>query len=152
MQLLKTSSGGNLPSFEVLSAGAPVSLHQYSAEDRSRPIQMASSVLGRPLNPVEVVSDRIMAAKLSVLLKNTSHPMQHTLTALITSPLVTGRCTLEDETSEPFLLSCCQTLQTGDHMDRLGTEIKVQHCCYASKRWENISYIHKYKLHFFYHI
>lgn len=94
---------------------------------------MSSSVLGRPLDPVEVVSDRIMAAKLSVLLKNTSHPVQHTLTALIISPSVTGHCILEDETSEPFPLSCCQTLQTGDHMHMLGTEIKVQHCCYASK-------------------
>lgn len=93
---------------------------------------MSSSVLGRPLDPVEVVSDRIMAAKLSVLLKNTSHPVQHTLTALIISPSVTGHRILEDET-EPFPLSCCQTLQTGDHMHTLGTEIKVQHCCYASK-------------------
>lgn len=73
---------------------------------------MSSSVLGRPLDPVEVVSDRIMAAKLSVLLKNTSHPVQHTLTALIISPSVTGHCILEDETSEPFPLSCCQTQET----------------------------------------
>ncbi|KAL3984477.1 hypothetical protein ACER0C_016102 [Sarotherodon galilaeus] len=48
-------------------------------------IQRASSVLGCPLDPVEVVSDRRMVAKLSSLLDNISHPMQETLTALSSS-------------------------------------------------------------------
>ncbi|KAL3987642.1 hypothetical protein ACER0C_014757 [Sarotherodon galilaeus] len=59
-----------------------------SAGDRkrlTRLIRRASSVLGCPLDPVEVVSDRRMVAKLSSLLDNISHPMQETLTALSSS-------------------------------------------------------------------
>ncbi|CAI5670812.1 unnamed protein product [Oreochromis niloticus] len=59
-----------------------------SAGDRkrlNRLIQRASSVLGCPLDPVEVVSDRRMAAKLSSLLDNISHPMHETVTALSSS-------------------------------------------------------------------
>ena len=59
-----------------------------SAGDRkrlNRLIRRASSVLGRPLDPVEVVSDRRMVAKLSSLLDNISHPMHETVTALSSS-------------------------------------------------------------------
>lgn len=59
-----------------------------SAGDRkrlNRLIRRASSVLGCPLDPVEVVSDRRMSTKLSFLLDNISHPMQETLTALSSS-------------------------------------------------------------------
>ncbi|KAL3993517.1 platelet-activating factor acetylhydrolase IB subunit alpha [Sarotherodon galilaeus] len=59
-----------------------------SAGDRkrlNRMIRRASSVLGCPLDPVEVVSDRRIVAKLSSLLDNISHPMQETLTALSSS-------------------------------------------------------------------
>ncbi|KAI3360040.1 hypothetical protein L3Q82_014368, partial [Scortum barcoo] len=42
----------------------------------------ASSVLGCPLDSVEVVGNGRMMAKLSSLLNNTSHPLQDTLTAL----------------------------------------------------------------------
>ncbi|KAL3967363.1 NLR family CARD domain-containing protein 3 [Sarotherodon galilaeus] len=48
----------------------------------NRLIRWASSILGCPLDPVEVVSGRRMVAKLSSLLDNISHPMQETLTAL----------------------------------------------------------------------
>ncbi|XP_076744780.1 uncharacterized protein LOC143420432 isoform X3 [Maylandia zebra] len=59
-----------------------------SAGDRkrlNRLIRRASSVLGCPLDPVEVVSDRRTAAKLSSLMDNISHPMQQTVTALSSS-------------------------------------------------------------------
>ncbi|CAI5677697.1 unnamed protein product [Oreochromis niloticus] len=59
-----------------------------SAGDRkrlNRLIRRASSVLGCPLDPVEVVSDRRMVAKLSSLLDNISHPMHETVTALSSS-------------------------------------------------------------------
>ncbi|KAL3987990.1 autism susceptibility protein [Sarotherodon galilaeus] len=59
-----------------------------SAGDRkrlNRLIRRASSVLGCPLDPVEVVSDRRMVAKLSSLLDNISHPMHETLTTLSSS-------------------------------------------------------------------
>ncbi|KAI3366238.1 hypothetical protein L3Q82_010054 [Scortum barcoo] len=47
-----------------------------------RLLRRASSVLGYPLDSVEVVGNRRMMAKLSSLLNNTSHPLQDTLTAL----------------------------------------------------------------------
>nr|XP_054594642.1 RNA-directed DNA polymerase from mobile element jockey isoform X1 [Nothobranchius furzeri] len=59
-----------------------------SAGDRkrlNRLIRRASSVLGCPLDPVEVVSDRRMTAKLSSMLNNISHPIQVTLTAMNSS-------------------------------------------------------------------
>ncbi|CAI5660128.1 unnamed protein product [Oreochromis niloticus] len=59
-----------------------------SAGDRkrlNRLIRRASSVLGCPLDPVEVVSDRRMVAKLSSLLDSISHPMHETVTALSSS-------------------------------------------------------------------
>ncbi|XP_024660821.2 uncharacterized protein LOC111500370 isoform X2 [Maylandia zebra] len=59
-----------------------------SAGDRkrlNRVIRRASSVLGCPLDPVEVMSDRRTAAKLSSLMDNISHPMQQTVTALSSS-------------------------------------------------------------------
>ncbi|KAI3375476.1 hypothetical protein L3Q82_003810 [Scortum barcoo] len=47
-----------------------------------RLVRRASSVLGCPLDSVEVVGNGRMMAKLSSLLNNTSHPLQDTLTAL----------------------------------------------------------------------
>ncbi|TWW54442.1 Serine protease hepsin [Takifugu flavidus] len=47
-----------------------------------RLVRRASSVLGCPLDSVEVVGNGRMMAKLSSMLNNTSHPLQDTLTAL----------------------------------------------------------------------
>ena len=48
-------------------------------------IRKASSVLGRPLDPAEVVGERRMMAKLSSMMENDSHPLQDSLTALESS-------------------------------------------------------------------
>ncbi len=48
-------------------------------------IKKASSVLGCPLDLVEVVGERRMMTKLSSLMNNDSHPMKDTLTALESS-------------------------------------------------------------------
>ena len=48
-------------------------------------IRKSSSVLGCPLDPVEVVGDRRMRTKLTNMLKNLSHPMHRSLTALSSS-------------------------------------------------------------------
>ncbi|KAI4887201.1 hypothetical protein NFI96_031265, partial [Prochilodus magdalenae] len=45
-------------------------------------LKRAGSVLGSPLNPVQVVGDRRMLAKLASMLENDSHPMHETLAAL----------------------------------------------------------------------
>ncbi|TWW74576.1 hypothetical protein D4764_14G0005790 [Takifugu flavidus] len=47
-----------------------------------RLLRRASSVLGCPLDSVEVVGNGRLMAKLSSMLNNTSHPLQDTLTAL----------------------------------------------------------------------
>ncbi|TWW74578.1 hypothetical protein D4764_14G0005810 [Takifugu flavidus] len=47
-----------------------------------RLVRRASSVLGCPLDSVEVVGNGRLMAKLSSMLNNTSHPLQDTLTAL----------------------------------------------------------------------
>ncbi|KAI3351524.1 hypothetical protein L3Q82_020366, partial [Scortum barcoo] len=63
-----------------------------------RLVRRASSVLGCPLDSVEVVGNRRMMAKLSSLLNNTSHPLQDTLTALGSSfseRLLHPRCVKE---------------------------------------------------------
>ena len=51
----------------------------------NRLVRKASYVLGSPLDTVEVVGDRRMAAKLSSLLDNMSHPLQDTLSSLCSS-------------------------------------------------------------------
>lgn len=59
-----------------------------STADRKRLdklIKKAGSVLGCHLDPVEVVGERRMMAKLSSMLENNSHPLQDTLTALESS-------------------------------------------------------------------
>ncbi|KAI3374149.1 hypothetical protein L3Q82_006005 [Scortum barcoo] len=63
-----------------------------------RLVRRASSVLGCPLDSVEVVGNGRMMAKLSSLLNNTSHPLQDTLTALGSSfseRLLHPRCVKE---------------------------------------------------------
>ncbi|KAI3376439.1 hypothetical protein L3Q82_016907 [Scortum barcoo] len=76
-----------------------------------RLVRRASSVLGCPLDSVEVVGNGRMMAKLSSLLNNMSHPLQDTLTALSSSfseRLLHPRCVKEsgmdseeDEVSRP---------------------------------------------------
>ena len=72
-----------------------------STADRKRLnklIRRASSVLGCPLDTVEVVGDRRMVAKLSSLMDNSSHPMWDTLAALNSSfshRLIHPRCVRE---------------------------------------------------------
>ncbi|TWW56196.1 hypothetical protein D4764_08G0001830, partial [Takifugu flavidus] len=61
-------------------------------------VRRASSVLGCPLDSVEVVGNGRMMAKLSSMLNNTSHPLQDTLTALGSSfseRLLHPRCVKE---------------------------------------------------------
>ncbi|KAI4872033.1 hypothetical protein NFI96_006516 [Prochilodus magdalenae] len=56
-----------------------------STADRKRLDQLlkrAGSVLGSPLDPVQVVGDRRTLAKLASMLENDSHPMHETLAAL----------------------------------------------------------------------
>ncbi|XP_078255787.1 uncharacterized protein LOC144593702 isoform X2 [Rhinoraja longicauda] len=48
-------------------------------------VRKASSVLGCPLDSVQVVGERRMMAKLTSLLDNDTHPMQDTVTALSSS-------------------------------------------------------------------
>ncbi|KAI3376291.1 hypothetical protein L3Q82_016422 [Scortum barcoo] len=63
-----------------------------------RLVRRASSVLGCPLDSVEVVGNGRMMAKLSSLLTNTSHPLQDSLTALGSSfseRLLHPRCVKE---------------------------------------------------------
>ena len=48
-------------------------------------VRKASSVLGCPLDSVQVVGERRMMAKLTSLLDNDSYPMQDTVTALSSS-------------------------------------------------------------------
>ncbi|KAI3354749.1 hypothetical protein L3Q82_004522 [Scortum barcoo] len=65
-----------------------------------RLVRRASSVLGCPLDSVEVVGNGRMMAKLSSLLNNTSHPLQDTLTALGSSfseRLLHPRCVKESQ-------------------------------------------------------
>jgi len=85
-----------------------------AAADRKRlnkPIQKASSVLGCPLDAVEVVGDGRMMAKL--LMNHASHPMQDTLAALHISfghRLIPPRCLKErDRKSFLQLLPGCTT-------------------------------------------
>ncbi|TWW81606.1 hypothetical protein D4764_01G0014210 [Takifugu flavidus] len=68
-----------------------------------RLVRRASSVLGCPLDSVEVVGNGRMMAKLSSMLNNTSHPRQDTLTALGSSfseRLLHPRCVKERERGE----------------------------------------------------
>ncbi|KAI3377254.1 hypothetical protein L3Q82_009158 [Scortum barcoo] len=68
-----------------------------------RLVRRASSVLGCPLDSVEVVGNGRMMAKLSSLLNNTSHPLQDTLTALGSSfseRLLHPRCVKESAKHE----------------------------------------------------
>ncbi|XP_041860220.1 uncharacterized protein LOC121651828 [Melanotaenia boesemani] len=63
-----------------------------------RLVRRASSVLGCPLDSVEVVGNERMTAKLSSMLNSPSHPLQHTLTALSSSfseRLLHPRCVKE---------------------------------------------------------
>ncbi|TWW71677.1 hypothetical protein D4764_16G0001740 [Takifugu flavidus] len=63
-----------------------------------RLVRRAGSVLGCPLDSVEVVGNGRMMAKLSSMLNNTSHPLQDTLTALGSSfseRLLHPRCVKE---------------------------------------------------------
>ncbi|KAI3356200.1 hypothetical protein L3Q82_017184, partial [Scortum barcoo] len=69
-----------------------------------RLVRRASSVLGCPLDSVEVVGNGRMMAKLSSLLNNTSHPLQDTLTALGSSfseRLLHPRCVKERALNTP---------------------------------------------------
>ncbi|TWW62388.1 hypothetical protein D4764_04G0010350 [Takifugu flavidus] len=74
-----------------------------SITDRNRKrmdrlVRRASSVLGCPLDSVQVVGNGRMMAKLSSMLNNTSHPLQDTLTALGSSfseRLLHPRCVKE---------------------------------------------------------
>ena len=61
-------------------------------------IKKASSVLGCPLDTVEVVGDRRIVAKLSSTMDNSSHPMQDALSELNSSfsdRLLHPRCVTE---------------------------------------------------------
>ena len=61
-------------------------------------IRKASSVLGCPLDPVEVVGERRVRAKLSSLMDSVSHPLKDTLTGLESSfsdRLLHPRCVKE---------------------------------------------------------
>ncbi|KAI3376480.1 hypothetical protein L3Q82_016937 [Scortum barcoo] len=80
-------------------------LRRLSITDRDRRrmdrlVRRASSVLGCPLDSVEVVGNGRMMAKLSSLLNNTSHPLQDSLTALGSSfseRLLHPRCVKESD-------------------------------------------------------
>ncbi|KAI3375022.1 hypothetical protein L3Q82_021068 [Scortum barcoo] len=72
-----------------------------------RLVRRASSVLGCPLDSVEVVGNGRMMAKLSSLLNNTSHPLQDTLTALGSSFSMMGNGWLDSENKyeQTFLIA-----------------------------------------------
>ncbi|TWW53320.1 hypothetical protein D4764_0013870 [Takifugu flavidus] len=72
-----------------------------------RLVRRASSVLGCPLDSVEVVGNGRMMAKLSSMLNNMSHPLQDTLTALGSSfseRLLHPRC-VKERYRRSFLLA-----------------------------------------------
>ncbi|KAI4876473.1 hypothetical protein NFI96_017395, partial [Prochilodus magdalenae] len=82
--------GGNI---HLLWSG----LHRFTADWKrlNRVIKKSSSVLGCPLDPVEVVGDRRMRTKFKHMLKNLSHPMYHSLEAMgssLSARLLHPRC------------------------------------------------------------
>ncbi|TWW72645.1 hypothetical protein D4764_15G0000390 [Takifugu flavidus] len=75
-----------------------ISITDRDRKRMDRLVRRASSVLGCPLDSVEVVGNGRMMAKLSSMLNNTSHPLQDTLTALGSSfseRLLHPRCVKE---------------------------------------------------------
>ena len=74
------SVGASAIFFGVVCWGSSISTADRKRLDRL--IRRASSVLGYPLDPVEVVGQRRMMVKLSSLMDNQSHPLQDTITAL----------------------------------------------------------------------
>ena len=87
------------PSSMGWSSGAAASRQLTGGDWRlDKLVRKASSVLGCPLDTVEVVGDRRMMAKLSSLMSHASHPMQDTLAALHSSfshRLIHPRCLRE---------------------------------------------------------
>jgi len=69
--------------YEVVCSGGAASRWLTGRLDKL--IKKASSVLGCPLDSVEVVGERRMMAKLSSMMENDSHPMQETVKALESS-------------------------------------------------------------------
>ncbi|KAI3365844.1 hypothetical protein L3Q82_000830 [Scortum barcoo] len=91
-----------------------------------RLVRRASSVLGCPLDSVEVVGNGRMMAKLSSLLNNTSHPLQDSLTALGSSfseRLLHPRCVKERCSSEARQAArraaCEEFIQTRERDSRI---------------------------------
>ncbi|XP_036439777.1 uncharacterized protein LOC118817317 [Colossoma macropomum] len=66
--------------YGVVCWGSSISTADRKRLDRL--IKRASSVMGSPLDPVQVVGDRRMLARLASMLENSSHPMHETLAAL----------------------------------------------------------------------
>ena len=91
--------------FGVVCWGSSISTADRKRLDRL--IKRASSVLGSPLDPVQVVGDRRMLARLASMLENSSHPMHETLAALGSSfsdRLLHPKCVKEAITGPSFLL------------------------------------------------
>ncbi|KAI4878627.1 hypothetical protein NFI96_029045, partial [Prochilodus magdalenae] len=66
--------------YGVVCRGSSISTADRKRLDKL--LKRAGSVLGSPLDPVQVVGDRRMLAKLASMLENDSHPMHETLAAL----------------------------------------------------------------------
>ncbi|TWW59264.1 Catenin alpha-2 [Takifugu flavidus] len=79
-----------------------------------RRVRRASSVLGCPLDSVEVVGNGRMMAKLSSMLNNTSHPLQDTLTALGSS----FNLTREAEECDPPIVTSTSALEIREPVPR----------------------------------
>ncbi|TWW57110.1 hypothetical protein D4764_08G0010970 [Takifugu flavidus] len=89
-----------------------------------RLVRRASSVLGCPLDSVEVVGNGRMMAKLSSMLNNTSHPPKDTLTALGSS------------FSEPLLHPRCVKERTGAYRASAEQQPSVIRSAYPSAAWD----------------
>ncbi|KAI4898445.1 hypothetical protein NFI96_000501 [Prochilodus magdalenae] len=66
--------------YGVVCWGSSISTAERKRLDKL--LKKAGSVLGSPLDPVQVVGDRRMLVKLASILENDSHPMHETLAAL----------------------------------------------------------------------
>lgn len=101
----------------------------------NRLTEKASCVLGRSLDPLDVVGERRMLAKLSSLMVNMSHPMQDTLSALGSS--------FSDWLLHPL---CCQTIHPTllpvDHTYKNYGQSNIIHVRYLCLYIPTVKYLH----------
>ena len=116
-QVLWSAGGTSYDSVvaSVIFYGVVCCSSSISAADRQRLDKLnikASSILGSPLYPLQVVGKSRMMDELSSLLVKESHPLQVTITALgssFSNRLIHPKC--EGEVSQVLPSCCCQSVQ-----------------------------------------